>query len=211
MAAIVPNKMLLRPICDPPIEFFDSLTLIVGHDEDPLALVRCAAFRRAEYAPRRSVTHSCQVFDDVGQPQADMSFDVFKEADPGSEKSNTICNPWPEVPRVLLSFTLPGCTEWLAGISPSEDVHAVTKCSPREGLKIRPDRCRVHESRFHFADQIRNCEGFDLTKSDCAQIWDCSLKSKLNAAVSSAEAKVCNCFGSIHVIPPSSQMPTPPR
>jgi len=115
-----------------------------------------------------------------------MSFDVFKEADPGSQKSNAICNPRPEMPRVLLPFALAGCAEGLAGVSPSEDVHAVTKRSPREGLKIRPDRCRVHESRFHFRNQICDGEGFDLTKSDCAQIWDCSFESKLNAAVSSA-------------------------
>jgi hypothetical protein len=121
-----------------------------------------------------------------------MSFDVLKEADPGSEKSNAICNPRPQMPRVLLSFALTGCTEWLAGISPSEDVHAVTKVRPRECLKIRPDRCWVHESRFHFRNQIADGEGFDLTKSDCAQIWDCSLESKLNASVSSAQANVCN-------------------
>jgi hypothetical protein len=48
--------MLLRLNCDLPTEFFDSLTLIVGQDEDPLALVRCADFRRAEYSPRRFVT-----------------------------------------------------------------------------------------------------------------------------------------------------------
>jgi len=128
-----------------------------------------------------------------------MSFDVLKEADPGSEKSNAICNPRPEVPRVLLSFALPGCAEGLTGISASEDVHAVTKRSPREGLKIRPDRCWVHESRFHFRNQICDGEGFDLTKSDCAQIWDDSFESKLNPAVSSAQANVCNCFGNIHV------------
>ena len=129
-----------------------------------------------------------------------MSFDVLKEADSGSEKSNAICNPRPQVPRVLLSFALTGCAEGLTRVSASEDVHAVTKRSPREGFKIRPDRCRVHESRFHFRNQICDGEGFDLTKSDCAQIWDCSLESKLNAAVSSAQAEVCSCLGSIHVI-----------
>jgi hypothetical protein len=194
-----------------PGESFQSRADAVGHDEHSLPLVWRSAFRRAEYAPRRSVTHSCQVFDDVGQPQADMSFDVLKETDPRSEKSNTICNPRPEVPRVLLSFALPGCTEGLAGVAASEDVHSVAKRCPREGLKIRPYRCWVHESRFHFRNQVADGEGFDLTKSDCAQIWDCSFESKLNASISSAEAKVCNCFGSIHVIPPSSQMPTPPR
>jgi hypothetical protein len=173
---------------------------MVGHDEHPLALVRCSAFRRAEYAPRRSITHSCQVFDDVGQPQADMSFDVLKEAAPRSEKSNAVCDVGPQVPRVVLTSALPCCTEGLAWVAPSEDVHSVAKRCPREGLKIRPDRCWVHESRLHFRNQIADGEGFDLTKSDCAQTWDCSLESKLNASVSSAEANVCNCFGSIHVM-----------
>jgi hypothetical protein len=32
--------------CDLPVEFFDSLTLIVGQDKDPFPLVRRADFRR---------------------------------------------------------------------------------------------------------------------------------------------------------------------
>jgi hypothetical protein len=55
MAAMVPSGMLLHSICEPPIEFLDSLTLIVGKDEDSLSLMRCADFRRAEYACRNSV------------------------------------------------------------------------------------------------------------------------------------------------------------
>ena len=81
MAAMVPSGILFRSICDPPIEFFDSLTLIVGQDEHPLALVRCAAFRRAEYAPRCSVTQSSQVAQNVMQPTGNVALDVFKEAD----------------------------------------------------------------------------------------------------------------------------------
>jgi len=104
------------------------------------------------------------------------------------------------MPGVFTSKSLACCTEGLAWVAPSEDVHSVAKRLPREGLKIRPDRCRVHESRFHFRNQIADGEGFDLTKSDCAQTWDCSFESKLNASVSSAEAKVCNCFGRIHVM-----------
>jgi hypothetical protein len=129
-----------------------------------------------------------------------MSFDVFKEAAAGSEKSNAVCDVRPQVPRVVFSSALSGCTEGLAGVTTSEDVHSVTKRCPREGFKIRPDRCWVHESRLHFADQVRDGEGFDLTKSDRAHISDCSVQSKLNAAVSSAQADVCNCFGSIHVM-----------
>jgi hypothetical protein len=95
-----------------------------------------------------------------------MSFDVFEEAQSGSEKSNAICNPRPEVAGVVFPGPLPCGAEWLAWVASSEDVHAVAKCDPREGFKIRPDRCRVHESRFHFCDQVRDGKTFDLAKSD---------------------------------------------
>jgi hypothetical protein len=62
---------------------------MLGQNKDPLSLVRRANFRRAENAPRRSVTQSCQVFDDVGQPQRDMSLDIFKETDTWSHESNS--------------------------------------------------------------------------------------------------------------------------
>jgi hypothetical protein len=95
-----------------------------------------------------------------------MSFDILKEAELGSQNPNSVCDKWPEVARVVGAEALSGCAEGLAGIAPSEDVHAVTKLCPWEGFKIRPDRCCVHESRFHFCDQVRAGEGFDLTKSD---------------------------------------------
>ena len=76
-------------------------------------------------------------------------------------------------------------------------MYAASKRSVREGLKIRPDRCAVQESRFHFSNQIRNGEGFDLTSSDDAQRRDCSLKSETNAAVSGAKLDASD-FGIIH-------------
>jgi hypothetical protein len=129
-----------------------------------------------------------------------MSFDVFKEAELRLEKSNTVCDIGPEVARIVFASTLPGCAEWLAGVATSEDVHAISKCFPREGLKIRPDRCWVQESRFHFCNQVRDSECFDLRVSDCPHIWDNSLESEINASVSGTKADVCNCFGIIHVI-----------
>jgi hypothetical protein len=142
--------MLLRLNCDLPTEFLDSLTLIVGQDEDPLALVRCADFRRAEYSPRRCVTNLFQLSNDLSEAEGDVSFDIFKEAEAGAKKSNSVCDVGPQMAGVFGAKALSGCAEGLAGIAPSEDVHAVSKCSPWEGFKIRPDRCCVHESRFHF-------------------------------------------------------------
>ena len=162
--------------------------------------MRCSDFTRREYAPRCSITHSCQILDDVGQPHRDMSLDVFKETDIWSHCSNSICNERPKVPGVFFPKSLSCCAEWLAWVAPREDIHLSTKLCEREGFKIRPNRCCVQESRFHFSDQVRAGETFDLRKSDCAKIWDCSAESNINASVSSAETNVCNCFGSIHVI-----------
>ncbi len=66
------------------------------------------------------------------------------------------------------------CSGPETGVAPREDVHQSVKLAEFEGLKIRPDRRCVQESRFHFRDQVRAGEGFDLTKSDCAQASDSS-------------------------------------
>jgi hypothetical protein len=141
-----------------------------------------------------------QLSNDFSESEGDVSFDILEIAESGAKKSNSVCDERPEVPRVFCAEPLSGCAEGLAGITASEDVHAVTKLCPWEGFKIRPDRCCVHESRLHFADQVRAGEGFDLTKSDRAQISDNSVQSNLNAAVSGTKSEVCNCFGSIHII-----------
>jgi hypothetical protein len=147
-----------------------SRAAAVGQDENSLSLVRRTDFSRAEYSPRRRVTNVCQFFNDFSQSEADVSFDVFKETDPWTHSSNSVCDPRPEVSGIVFPSPLSCAAEWLAGITPRDNVHAVTKLGPREGFKIRPDRCWVQLSRFHFRNQVRTGKGFDLAKSDCAQI-----------------------------------------
>jgi glutaredoxin-related protein len=128
---------------------FQSLADALGHNKHALSLVWRAAFSRAEYAPRRSVTQLAQVLQDVTQPKGNVPFDVFKEAESWSEKSNALCNGWPEVPRVVFSGSFAGGAEWLAGITSREDVHFASKRPPRKGLEISPDRSRVKLPAFH--------------------------------------------------------------
>lgn len=89
-----------------------------------------------------------------------------------------------------------------ARVAAREDVHQSTKLCEVEGLEIRPDRCWVQESRFHFRDQVRDGEGFDLTNSDCAQASDSSAESEINSTVPGAQANMI-CFGMIHIHFPS--------
>jgi hypothetical protein len=69
----------------------------VGHDEDPLSLVRCADFTRREYSPRNFVTNAFQFFNDLSESEADVSFNILEEADLGSHKSNSVCDERPKV------------------------------------------------------------------------------------------------------------------
>jgi hypothetical protein len=129
-----------------------------------------------------------------------VSFDILKEAEAGANNSNCSCDVWPEVARVVCAEAFSGCAEGLAGVTGHKEVHSVTKVLAWEGLNIRPERCWVQESRFHFCDQVRAGEGFDLTISDDAQIWDCSFKSEMNPAVSGAPLDSCKFFGIIHIV-----------
>jgi hypothetical protein len=172
----------------------------VGQDEYPFALVRCADFSRREYSPRCSVTDLFQFSDDLSESKADVSFDVLEEAHGWLANPNSVCDPGPEMSWVVLAKSFPCGAERLARVASREDVHFAAKLLPREGLNIRPDRCRIQASRFHFSDQVRAGERFDLAKSDCSQIWDCSLESEINAAVPGAQTNVCNWLGSIHVM-----------
>jgi hypothetical protein len=178
---------------------FQSRVVAVGHDKHSFSLVRRAAFSRAKYSPRRFVTKAFQVCNDLSESKANVSFHVLKETELWSKKSNAACDVGPKMSWVVCSFSESGCTKWLTRVATSKNVHAVTKLCPWEGLKIRPYRCWVHESRFHFSDQVRNGEGFDLTKSDAAQIWDCSFKSNFDAAISGTKAEM-SCLGSIHIM-----------
>jgi hypothetical protein len=128
-----------------------------------------------------------------------MSFDIFKEAHSGANNSNCSGDVGPQVSWVFGSKSLPCCAEGLTRITCHKDVHAISKGFAWEGFNIRPDRCCIHESRFHFSNQVRAGEGFDLTISDNAQAWDCSFKSEMNASVSSAPLDHCNVFGIIHI------------
>jgi len=69
------------------------------------------------------------------------SFNIFKENKGRSASSNAVQNVREEVAGIFISVPLAGAAEWLTRESAREDVHLSAKLIPREGFKIRPDRC----------------------------------------------------------------------
>jgi hypothetical protein len=148
--------------------------------------VRCANFSRAEYSPRRFVTKSDQIIDDLSESQADVSFDVLEKAANRSNCSYVVVDEWPEVSWVFGAFAQSSGAKRLAGITASEHINSVSKAVCWQGFKIRPHRCRNQLSRLHLCNQVRSGEGFDLHMSDCSMLIPGKLKSSLDATVSSA-------------------------
>jgi hypothetical protein len=49
-----------------------------------------------------------QFANDFSESKCNVSFDVFKEAELWSKKSNSVCDEWPEVAGVACAETLSG-------------------------------------------------------------------------------------------------------
>jgi hypothetical protein len=176
-----------------------EVALGVGKDIDSLSLMRRADFSRAEYSKRRCKIKAFQVLDDFAESEADVSFDVFKEASNRSYCFDMFSDVWPEVAGVIFSGALSCRAERLAWISSSEDVNSVSKQLCWEGFKVRPNRCRSQETRFHLRNQVGSGEGFDLHISERSSCNPCKLKSSLDASVSAAKADdVFREYGIIH-------------
>jgi hypothetical protein len=62
-----------------------------------------------------------------------VPFDVFKENESRLANGNSICDPRPEVARIVPSGSLSGGAEWLARVAARDDVHQSVKLLPREG------------------------------------------------------------------------------
>lgn len=86
------------------------------------------------------------------------------------------------MPGVNCSEPEPCIAEWLAGISTQHEVHFTAKVSPREGFKIRPDRCWIQNTRFHARQKVFDSKGFDLHISNGSERSNSSLNSSFDAA-----------------------------
>jgi hypothetical protein len=130
--------------------------------------MREASFFRAKHSPRRNITFSLQVIDDILESSVDVSFDIFKEAVVWPDDADAFDDPRPQMARVFLSIPMSSFAEWLTGVTSRKNVHAPTKLLPREGFKICPDRSWIQDSLLNFCEKVCDRKSFPLTVSDCA-------------------------------------------
>jgi len=125
------------------------ISLAGGEDEQPLALVRRADFRRREEACRKLVAHADQSCGDFGEAEAEMMGDIFEEDEGRLDLADDAGDMRPEVAWIVGTPALARDRERLARIARSDDVHRAAPRATVEGGNIVPDNSLIHGRVFH--------------------------------------------------------------
>jgi hypothetical protein len=136
------------------------VVLAVREDEEPLALVRRADFRRCEEARRKAVAHVDQSAGDFGEAEAEMMGDILEEDEGWFDLADDARDMWPEVARVVRAPALARNGKRLARISRSDDVHRAAPWAAVEAGNVVPDRRWIQGRLFHPCHESGRGVGF---------------------------------------------------
>ena len=131
-----------------------------GEDEEPLALVGRADFRRREEACRKAVAHADQSCGDFGEAEAEMMGDILEEDEGRLNLADDAGDMRPEVARVVGTPALARDGERLARIARSDDIHRTTPWAAVEGSNVVPDNSLIQGRVFHPRHESGCSEGF---------------------------------------------------
>lgn len=146
------------------------VVLAVREDEEPLALVRRADFRRREEARRKAVAHADQSSGDFGETETEMIGDVFEEDEGWLDLADDARDMGPEVARVVRAPAFARDGERLARIARSENVHRAAPRAAIEAGNVVPDRRRIQGRLLHPCHENGRGVGFpfDMAHSSIA-------------------------------------------
>lgn len=167
-----------------------------SEDEDPLAAVRRADFRRAEQSRLNRKTQSAKVSpnplgaSDFVSPRREHAADIFDEAEPGPRLDEDAPRVGPQVPFVEPAALAPGKAVRLARDAANDAIHKAAPASAVKGSHIAPDRRRSQETRFHRRDQMGDGEGFPLHHKHGASARNGELDGKVESAAAAAERDI---------------------
>ena len=163
------------------------VALAAGKDEEPLALVGRADFRRREEACRKLVAHADQSSGDFGKAEAEMMGDILEKDEGRLGLADDPGDMRPEVPRVVGTPALARDGEWLARIARSDDVHRAAPRAAVEGGNVVPDRCRIQGRVFHPRHKNGRGVGVPLDMTHSAISVACEVQPEIEPAGAGAE------------------------
>jgi len=159
----------------------------VGEDEEPLAPVGRADFRRREEARRNAVAHADQSSGNFGEAKAEMMGDILEEHEGRFDFADDAGDMRPEVARVVRAPALARDGERLARIARSDDVHRAAPRAAVEGGNVVPDRCAIQGRVFHPRHEDGRGVGIPLDMTHSAITGACEVQPEVEPAGAGAE------------------------
>ena len=160
-----------------------------GEDEEPLALVGRADFRRREEACRKLVAHADQSAGDFGEAEAEMMGDIFEEDEGRFDLADDAGDMRPEVARVVGAPAFARDGERLARIARSDDVHRAAPRAAVESCNIVPDNSLIQGRVFHPRHESGCGEGFPFDMAHSTISGDGDGEPEVEPARAGAEGK----------------------
>jgi hypothetical protein len=103
-----------------------TLSLHVGVSHNPYPVSSVRGIEGASWNNKRpcGVSFAFQVRKHLVEPHVDVASNIFKQAPSGPDGSQEPMHFRPEVTVIFLASSLPGETEWLAGVSPDNAINS---------------------------------------------------------------------------------------
>jgi len=160
-----------------------------GKDEEPLALVGRADFRRCEDACRKAVAHADQSAGDFGEAKAEMMGDILEEDEGRLDLANDAGDMRPEMAWILAAEPSACDRERLARIARSDDVHRAAPRAAVEGSNVVPDNSLIQGRVFHPRHESGCGEGFPFDMAHSTISGDGDGKPEVESARAGAEGE----------------------
>jgi len=160
-----------------------------GKDEQPLALVRRADFRRREEACRKLVAHADQSVGDFGEAEPEMMGDILEEDEGWLDLADDPGDMRPEVARIVHTPALARDGERLARIARSDDVHRTAPRAAVEGRNVVPDNSLIQGRVFHPRHESGCGVGFPFDMAHSTISWDGDGEPEVEPASAGAQGE----------------------
>lgn len=161
----------------------------VGQNEESLASVRRADFRRCKQSRRNAVTHVDQVSGDHVEPKPQMPGDVLEETDSRLTLGDDSSDVGPQVAGIVLAASLAGDAKRLARITAMYDINESAPRLRIKLLEIAPYRSSLNDSVLHPGEENVLRELLDFDVADGAVLRDGESEAEVDASDAGAEAE----------------------
>ena len=160
-----------------------------GEDEQSLALVGRADFRRRKEACRKFVAHADQSCCDLGESEAQMMGDILEEHEGRLAFADDAGDMGPEVAWIIAAEPSACDGKWLARVARAKNIHRAAPRAAIEGSDVIPDNSLIQGRVFHPRHESGCGEGLPLDIAHSTISGEGKVQSEVEPASAGAEGE----------------------